>query len=373
MKNEERIREYGITYKADEDINDKYIAKKSKRNTGKYGKELRGHNPKRFVTIDDDSDRMIRKRARAEERREYYEKKVSDSALFRGLLQASKKKKYHYSTYMDKLLRPTDGSKPYYPKYVSCLIKSLEDPECHQTVVYAEVVGSRLANAIGVDTVFNIAYNVNEKEESDDEYYGYDYSVYDSILSVDYIPTGYTTMSFADMGIDIDETMTIEMIFNRVEFMLYEYYNKLGKFNQKEFDEFMHNFTKQFVFKSLILEDMDMYGRNFGVLIGKNGEIKLAPCFDMEMAFTMARKTSLFKQDVETTINYLNNKYPKALYEVIDGYHDIAESGELQDILDNTINIKPYLVEETKERIIAREKMIMNYYLYGSCEPQIKE
>ena len=309
--------------------------------------EFDGHLLKNYVSVNDGRGKKT------------FNKSPRSSKFFKELFNAAKSKSYHYVTYLDDCIHPQDGSQQVFPQYVQCLLKEL--PSCSPTeALYCETVGSRFANAMGVDTVFNLPY---ARQPEDDEYYESDYPDYDGILSVDYVKSGYRTMSLAEMYPGYYDFETMEDVLKVFESAIYSYSleNKIPNF-EENFQALKRDFAKQFFFRSIICEDYDVSPKNLSVLINEaDGSLSLAPCHDMELFFVGSRVRSAFFKDMAVAIDYLKNEMPDILQELLSNFKRIMTTGEFERIFEETVNVHPYIFEGHVQKMRERFDDIMLY------------
>ena len=308
--------------------------------------EYGGHLPKGYVAVNDGEGKKGK------------DKTIRNSKYFKDLFKSAKGKKYNYVTYLNKLLRPTDGSKMYIPQTVQCVFKDL--PVNSPTeALYCEVVGSRLANALNIPTVFNIPHI--DPDYEDDSYL--ETPMYDGILSVDYVEEGKTTMSLAEIDETLDFDSSLSVAINNFELVIDEYAQTATVPNYAEnLEKLKRAFAKQWFLRSIICEDFDFASRNISLLISRDGSLELAPCHDMELFLCGSRNHTVFKTHMKETIDYMRESMPELLDEIMDSYENIMESGEFDEIFENTIKVKPYIYEKHQSRMHERYNWIMDYY-----------
>lgn len=303
-----------------------------------------GHLHKKYIAIRDGKDVLHRERT------------IKDSRLFKDLFKSAKKKEYHYSTYLDDVLRPTNGEKIYIPHTVQGVFKDLP---CNATTwtAFCEVVGSRLANAMGVKTVFNIPMEV----DTDDEYGVIDYPEYYGVFSVDYVPPTYKSIALDEIDDEVDIEGTAENSLAQFEkvvrlFASNHYVADLENTIERLKKEFM----KLWFFRNIICEDCDLAGRNISLLVGKNGELKLAPCHDMEMFF-FTQSDRVFNVEMKDAVMFFSKNMPEVLEELLSRYGQLVESGEFEEIFTQTVKVAPYLYQDKLEKMIERYQQIIDF------------
>jgi hypothetical protein len=287
---------------------------------------LGGHTDKKFVRLDD--DKMLLKKKRKVFLNNV-KKSFKDSHFFGELFKQLQTKKSSYVTYLNDLVAPKDGSEPYIPQYVSCLIKELTD----QILFYSECISCRIANAIGVKTVFNTAHEMPRAPwESKDDPVRYDY-----LISVDYVPTGYRTENLLELGIYFNVDTTLPEIFKNIDKKLQMIADmEKIKLTEENVARFKRDFVKQFLFRQFICEDFDFESKNMGLLIGENGDFELAPCFDMEYAMYGKKTPHYYQSFAKGSIKYLYDCMPDVLEEFVNDCRNAYNSGKIAKIFDKT-------------------------------------
>lgn len=205
-------------------------------------------------------------------------KEIADSVLFRELYESLMSGKSSYCTYLNGLFlneqgKPLPKTDIYVPKYVSVLEKIVGTDKW----LYAEVVGSRLANLMRIDTVYNLAPCFQGIRHG----CFIDYKLY----SVDYVPYGYETMTLYDMGFErygysAPLSTFVENIRNNFASLATKY--GLNP-TQERMDNLINAFEEQYLFKRCMCGDTDFDVHNIAILFNpQNGDFRLSPLFDME-------------------------------------------------------------------------------------------
>ena len=301
-----------------------------------------GHLKKRAVRIDDNTDALNRRQAKTEET---IKKTTKDSLIFGGLFRSLMGKDNHYFTYLNSSFEGAKKSEMVIPKFVSCFVKQAQG---NAKGCYSECVGSRLANLLGVNTVYNMTLQSTEPDEFDDEY-----PDYDTIISVDYVPFGYTPETFEDLGIRFDEDTSLEKIFSLIDTRFKHIANEYGL--EKSIDklaQLKRDFAFQFLFRALVCEDYDFCSQNTAMLLGDSGDFKLAPCFDMELVFSGEKSAMYYKAFATETIEYMSEVMPEVLAEFMSRYGSAVKSGKLEDTILNTLKVQNYMSGPIAERLL---------------------
>lgn len=277
-----------------------------------------------------------------------------DNKYLKNYLMEAIKPGCKYVTHIDDFVRETyDLKRKNIPlKYVSVMLK---DKEQHQNSTSSyEVIGSRIANALGVPTVYNELVTVSNKE---------------MILSIDCVKPGMEIRDLNDSvyvknGNDITrirakdftdfpiweelfdaqfrnkkDLTQDEIDFNKsycVEFFEYP-------FEQAKLDEYIEkfktDFVKQYLLKTMILDDWDFYPRNVNYLTNTSTkEFHLGPACDYEYILAGYADCAKINNFYEGNIKYLMHKYPQQTLEFGDAFYEtFFENGKLSRIKVNQI------------------------------------
>ena len=255
-------------------------------------------------------------------------------------------KKSHYQTYMNEMFTGKK-SDMYIPESVSCIVKkSQNNSDCQ-----LEAIGSRLANLFGVDTVYNLAIESEEQDEYEK------YPTYDAIVSVDYVPYGYRLETFKDLFLEFTEDSSLEDICNMIddEIDCIARENKLH-LTENRLSSLKEKFAYQFIFRNLVCEDYDFCDRNTALLMGDDGDFKLAPCFDMELLFRGRKSHLYYDSFARATIDYLSREMPKVLSDFMARYKDIVSSPELEKVVMRSVKVDPRYTRDIYDHIVNNYK-----------------
>ena len=250
-----------------------------------------------------------------------------DSKLLQKYLDISVDPKSSYVTYIDDFVKenynPETHEIPL--KYVSVLLKKQRWDDVTDTVC-KEVIGSRIANAMGMSTVYN------ELVEYDKENY---------VMSIDFVKTGQEIDSFV-LDSKKDYSMANydvwEDLFNTSTIKIAEYSPNLVE-NIKKLKK---DFVQQFLFRNVILDDGDLVPKNVTLIKDlKTKNLSLAPISDYEFIFT-GREERDFEEDVRQYIDYIGEKYPEELKEFTNKIQEAYyKNGVLQeDVLKDLVRMK---------------------------------
>lgn len=290
-----------------------------------------------------------------------------DNKYLKNYLKEAIKPGCKYVTHIDDFVRETYDSKtkniPL--KYVSVMLK---DKEQHQNSnSYCEVIGSRIANVLGVPTVYNELVNVENKEmilsidcvKPDMEIRDLNDSVYikngndiTRIRAKDFTDFPIWEELFNAQFRNKKDLSQDEIDFNKsycVEFFEYP-------FNQDKLDEciksFKTDFVKQYLLKTMILDDWDFHPRNVNYMTNTTTkEFHLGPACDYEYIFAGYVDCTKINNFYEKNINYLMHNYPQQTLEFGDAFYEaFFENGKLSrtkvnkiiDLYNNKISDEAY-------------------------------
>ena len=313
-----------------------------------------GHIHKQIVMVNDDSYFYRKECASAESRHELPRPKTLDDCMMFDHLYKELQCGAHYSTYLNGLVNPQDGSEPYYPHKVSCVLKRFASEkevkfrserlyvDYNLSTLYNEVVGSRLINAMGVDTVYNMPIS------SYPQYMLYEeYPRFDTVLSVDFMQGGYSYEDLRCLGLICFPNVFNDQGMQELEDALY----KFGReHNIPNLDEQVKNVTKtlveQILVKMLVCADTDMHQRNFMIKWRDGVDLGIAPCYDMELIFNNGEDSWLdfwlgvFRKQVKEEIfPYLSKKMPELLDDFIARVKNLVRSGTLDKVMTESLPV----------------------------------
>ena len=250
-----------------------------------------------------------------------------DSANLQKYLELAIDPKTSYVTYIDDFVKenynPETHEIPL--KYVSVLLKKQRYENMTDTIC-KEVIGSRIANALGMPTVYN------ELIEYDKENY---------VMSIDFVKTGQEIESFvpeSKKGYSVVNYAVWENLFNTVTVKIAEYSPNLVE-NIKKLKK---DFVQQFLFRNVILDDGDFIPNNVTLIKDlKTKNLSFAPINDYEFIFA-GREEGDFEEDVWKYIKYIGEKYPEELKEFTNKIHKtFYKDGVLQEeVLKDLVSMK---------------------------------
>ncbi|MGN0961865.1 MAG: hypothetical protein ACI4PF_06695 [Christensenellales bacterium] len=309
--------------------------------------EIVGGTLGKTIKVLDDNTKAFKKR---KFNNETLGKTPKDSQFFAELFRRLKTGKSSYCTYLNDLV----SKDKYIPQYVYCFIKEIRQYS-GSMAVYGEVVSPRLADLLGVSTVYN---SVLEQENNDGPY---DYTEYTKTLSVDFVPYGYRFMDLEEGGIDFDADTPLSSCIYKISILLQKI-SKKQKLNLSEenIKKTKEEFVRQFLFRNLLCEDLDFSAKNLGLLINENGDFRLAPQFDLEYMFAGSRSSKFHKEVTSETITYCAKYFPEVLNDFMSKLKKSLNNGTLKNVLQNTLKELPYYSTEAGKIIDRNSKNIFD-------------
>ena len=321
-------------------------------------KILGGHTEKRFVRIDDTNNSLKKRRKYIP----HIQKSAKNSLFFGDLFRDLRLGNSKWKTYLNEVLLGKKRKDTILPDKVSCLIKSFEDNDGQDPYI-AEHLGCRIANACGIDTVFNIAH-AQPFDEEELEYMLNEYDTYDYVISVDYVPWGYTSERFSEIDLGFTSDTPLETILSEIDLKFPSYIQERNnlKSDSNMFAQFKKDFVKQFLFKQFICNDDDTYARNFSILRSEDGDYRMAPCFDMEYFFRGGMSNQYYQSSASHTICYLLKNMPEVLEEFLSGVNKAYKSGEINSIIYTSLKVRTSYLRNIDEQIGRNIIRFNEYY-----------
>lgn len=279
-------------------------------------------------------------------------KTVRDSTFFKPLFKSLKTGKSSYVAYLSDLIK----NDKYIPKYVYCFVKDIRE-NCGDSVVYGEVVAPRLADAMGISSVYNSIVEIESQDEYDEM------TDFTNILSVDFISHGQTFMDLSELNLDFDADMSLESCLLKITRALRRLANS-GKINltDENLNRFKEGFVKQYLFRNILCEDLDFSAKNCGILINEDGSFEISPMFDYEYMFYGQRVSNVYELECNAAIIYCNKHYPHILESFMKRLQQIKENGTLEDIMSNTIKVKAYTQTKARKLLNRNSKKMIESY-----------
>ena len=216
-----------------------------------------------------------------------------------------------YVTYLDELIKDEGVT----PSYISVLMKHIHNDEYH--FVDNEILSSRIANALGVPTVYNAKF------QSDDENF---------LLSVDFLKFGSKIINIDDWRNELSETIGLHRDNSKFVSEVLEMeeiirlHNAMAKNNQWKVDKnFRSEYLKYYLTRNFVLGDLDGYSRNVCFVVDKDNNLSIGPQFDMEFSFGVVSKNVY---DIIFAMKYL----PSAFEDFNEKYKNLISKQSLKKI-----------------------------------------
>lgn len=216
-----------------------------------------------------------------------------------------------YVTYLNNLIK--DGSLT--PSYISVLKKKFDEKELN--LLENEILSSKIANAMGVPTVYNAKFAINNEN---------------FLLSVDFLEYGSKIINIEDWRNELSETLDIHMDNSRFAKEVLEMeeiislHNLMDKNNQWKVDKtFRSDYLKYYLTRNIILGDTDSYPRNVCFVVDKDNNLSIGPLYDTECAFSDASKNVY---DIIFAMKYLSSSFE----EFNEKYKNLISKQSLKEI-----------------------------------------
>lgn len=257
-------------------------------------------------------------------------KTLDDSYYLQDLFQHLTNGDSSYFTYINDLFK--DKKSICIPHNVSCLVKD----NTNQYSCYSEVVGSKLANLLGVKTVYNFGARDLSKPLHESLLYNYMLTLskknyYNKIVSVDFVPYNHTIESFEDFPFSFSSDTKISNILKIFNFIFKA--KATFDFNRELTDlyQIKKDFLMQYMFRVFLCGDIDYNENNIVFLKDKDGALTLGPSMDMEYLF---RNNSL-KNVIKTNFKTIYDFMPDEVNGFIKNVNDNWENGGIDNILSS--------------------------------------
>lgn len=324
----------------------------------KQGQKLAGHTSKELCVLHDNSETFNKKR---DDRFGVLPKKPRNSLYFGDLFRSLMKKGSHYITYLNSEIVGKKKSEIILPDDVQCVVKEMG----HKDMPYFnEVTGSRLANLMQIDTVYNVAYEDEDsfKKQRAKQYGWGDYTEYKYLFSVNCLAEGESLYSFEDLGMNFNDLNDITTILQQME----QGYLNLCKMKNKSPSEqdigsLKTEMVKHYLFRVMFCEDGDWSAKNMSLIVTRDGEIKMGPGFDYEYLSKGRNARTFFRQMAMKNLSLIKSKHPKVFNTFLHRCEEVVASGELDDVVHNSLKVKAdnkNNVHNIYERLVANVEMI---------------
>lgn len=269
-------------------------------------------------------------------------RQVCDSKYFKDYIDCvMNNPECGYRSTYDKLIKSG-----YIPKFLSVLIK-----DCHNDSdkVKAEIFGSRMANLLGVSTVYN--FGIKDKNPKPKKWTGEILGDYFAVGSLDFVPYGYHIESFKDLnhGYYKRTYPSLMMWIDFIDTMLNDRFT--GKVDEECRKKVHEDFVYTYLFRNILLKDTDFAVYNSGIVVSDDDKsFGLMPNFDMEgilYDYTYNPLTiSIFENKGRNRdIAYAMENYPKVTTNFMENLKSIVNDGRLDEVFNSTLGTieTPYL------------------------------
>lgn len=341
---------------------------------------LGGHVVKSFVLVDDNTLKYLFKSKRSENAGKVpADKTIADSRYFSQLFESLQSGNSNYRTYFNDLVDNSTGD-GYIPRYVICLVKGYTDDKSVRNGssgewfmpldvdnVYCEVTGSRLANAMGIKTVFNLPICSSGKELMAGV------PLWDSVLSVDFVRTGEEFVSFAeqDRDLSLPDAIQYPYMYKQLKGVLVDACERYEIPLEKRsgcIKSVMSELMFQILFKWILCGDMDSAPRNFGLIVVNGESIECAPCFDMELLFDYDDYD--IEYDTVRVFDFMEDIAPKLLRKFVTRAIKLRDTGKLEEIMSKSLSVPPIVYEKYLKKLSKRIEMIERRAFSADLLPQ---
>lgn len=220
-----------------------------------------------------------------------------DGKLFEPLYDELRKNPdSSYDTYLNELIIQNPD---YIPTRVSAMFKTVIDGIGHNDGANREILASRIANFMGVPTVYNCAFDTPSNG---------------TILSVDYMRYGEHILDLCGTLDNIrpegEDDGYFDILFGHANLgkMLKMYVEAL-RFYKHYYNvnstKLVNDFAKEFITRVHVLGDNDFGFHNFELSCDKDKNLRLMPMFDYEATFVSPNK-----QEIIRNIAYIKKYLP---------------------------------------------------------------
>ena len=116
------------------------------------------------------------------------------------------------------------------------------------------------------------------------------------------------------------------------------------KLSNEKATQIKEDFIRQYLFRNILCEDGDFWESNMGMLLGDNGDVRMAPLHDLEHMFGGKRVASEFEKVVKEAFAYCQRYgYMNVVNEFMSKLNKHYSSGEIDNILFNNIKVREYI------------------------------
>lgn len=278
-----------------------------------------GHLPKDFFWVNDNTMSNSSK---------YFGKVVTSSVGFAELIHALQNNE-HYQVYFRNAICRKKTKDMVIPRHILCLVKEVKDNNKIPADCYAcnEIVGSKLANLVGVNTAYNSYY-----QDGDNRY----------VLSVNCTPCGGKQFTMGDMGIYMGLNDSLQMIFRDID-------EKLPRFAERNHlditlnrvEMYKEELAKLWLFRRILCDDSDFGDHNVISFITPNNSIAMGPCIDMEYLLFSSTdigwrdSTGQYCTALADNFTFLCKSMGYIVRDFVNTVNEKFASGEIEKMLDS--------------------------------------
>lgn len=334
--------------------------------------DVLGANPKLFFLVN------ILKR----EKRMQIESSIKDMAIWNktlddisccvDLFRTLRSKNNHYITAFNEL-SDSRNSQPYIPEKIPVLGKAVRNNE---DGVYGEVVGSRLSQLMGYDTVYNFAPTF----KSDDVYLplkkcaNYEETLRrKTVFSVDFLPYGWEHYTFNDIigGRGARNNNSLQQYLNMFKIILpLAFRAKFGfELTDDQISKIQREYVAQYLYRIVLCRDGDYFARNAGIMFNADTkDVRLLPNFDMECCFSDMFSSDECRQkedeNIQKTIEFCAENYPDILQEFVSRIRKLNISGKLEKCMKTSLDAHGDMIERKLNILNYQLALIDKYYTH---------
>lgn len=271
----------------------------------------------------------------------------------------------NYVVCVDKNLHdPRYTKKMFKSSYVSGVLKFNRPGMFSVYCTTAEIIGSRIAELLGLKTAY-VAPVGDPKDEKDlKSYISVDFLQGQEILST---LSDYTNLNYLNSAYGIRRWMPI------VSSVIQREIPDEVEDKQEIANQFIADFINLFVIKGLILADRDFRPYNVGI-VHNSGELdyRISPAFDYELCLI---PWGTFPRDIDeatpidgvsSTIKYLNKYYPQVLDDIVARLRQDGLEDRIKKIIDE-------YAPDSRATILMNTFKTQNNYFLDEYDRQIKK
>jgi len=224
---------------------------------------------------------------------------------------------------------------------------------------FGEVVGSRLANALEIDTVYNYANEVYGKFDDPKV----DFPEFDYILSVDFVQTGQTIENMENLGLCFMEEDNLDYIMKKIDRKIpLLAVKQRWNMTADNLHKFKEDFARLYLFRNLLCEDYDFEAKNIVIVRDENGDFRIGPCMDMELFFSASRSKKYSEEFARKNINICAKMFPNMTKDFIQKITRLKNSGMLKNIMEKSIKVRHEYINDKYETLCRNINTMASVY-----------